>query len=248
MKAKKKPLLPVDIKLPERVLLDDGTMFVTLRTLDELEGFWREHKGQFAYACEGKNWDNPLFLREFEWVFGTSKSAVVRTVMRWDVSGVGCEFYDWAKNDPEMRASWFHYRDEYRDSQIKRGLWSDEDEIGYQADCIRRSPETYRGWWQLKNLPGGFCPSDWFNPCIIHDQLTDPNMPVAEVERTLQEQTFNDWKKSCAGVDEIEYHDQASIEEYIAYWRNEKAIGEGYYGCDNECSSLDVKVATEGDS
>lgn len=37
MKPKKKPLLPVDIKLPERVLLEDGVMFATLRTLDELE-------------------------------------------------------------------------------------------------------------------------------------------------------------------------------------------------------------------
>jgi hypothetical protein len=40
MKPKKKPLLPVDIKLPERVLLEDGVMFATLRTLDELEQFW----------------------------------------------------------------------------------------------------------------------------------------------------------------------------------------------------------------
>ena len=54
MKPKKKPLLPVDIKLPERVLLEDGVMFATLRTLDELEQFWEEHKGQFELACEGK--------------------------------------------------------------------------------------------------------------------------------------------------------------------------------------------------
>ena len=100
MKTKKKPPLPVDIKLPERVMFDDETMFVTLRTLDELERFWQENKGQFEFACEGKGWENPIFLREYEWVFGTSKSAVVRQVMRRSESGVSCEFYDWAKNDP----------------------------------------------------------------------------------------------------------------------------------------------------
>jgi len=92
MKPKKKPLLPVDIKLPERVLLEDFVMFATLRTLDELEQFreehkreehkGEEHKGQFELACEGKGvTSGQTFLREYEWGFGTSKSAVVRTVM-----------------------------------------------------------------------------------------------------------------------------------------------------------------------
>lgn len=246
MKAKKKPSLPVDIKLPERVLLDDGTLFVTLRTLDELERFWREHQGQFEFACEGKGWDKPFYLREYEWVFGTSKSAVVRTVLRWGESGVGCEFYDWSKSDRAMHACWFHDRDEYRDSQIEKSLWSDEDEKAYQADCIRRSPETYRGWWQFKNIPGGCDPLDWFNPCIHHEELFDPNMPIAEVEKALQEQTFDDWKESDVG--EIEYHDRASIGKAISYWRNEKAIGQDYYGCENECAVLGNVAAIEGAS
>jgi len=120
MKSKKKPLLPVDIKLPERVLLEDGTMFVTLRTLDEFEKFWQEHKDQFEFACEGLGWVSPIYLRGCEWVFGTSKSAVVRRVMRWSESEVSCEFYDWSKSDPAMHAFWFQDRDECRDSQIKK--------------------------------------------------------------------------------------------------------------------------------
>lgn len=233
MRAKKKPLLPVDIKLPERVLLDDGAMFVTLRTLYELEQFWREHKGQFGFACEGNGWANPCFLREYEWVFGMSKSAVVRTVMRWDVSGVGCEFYDWSKHEPNDHAAWFRDRDGYRAFQLEEGLWTDDDEKVYQADCILRSPETYRGRWQLKNLPNGCDPLDWFDDFTV--ELFDPNMPVAEVARTLQEQTFDVWKESADSV-EIEYHDKASIEKMIAYWRHEKAIGQDYYGRENECT------------
>ena len=86
-------------------------MFVTLRTLDELEQFWEEHKGQFELACEGKGvTSGQTFLREYEWVFGTSKSAVVRTVMRWGRSGIGCDFYDWAKHDPRMHECFFHDR------------------------------------------------------------------------------------------------------------------------------------------
>lgn len=236
MKPKKKPLLPIDIKLPERVLLDDGTMFVTLRTLDELEKFWQEHKGQFEFACVGGGFDDPVYLRRYEWVFGTSKSAVVRTVLRWVECGVGCEFYDWSKNDPSEHASWFRDRDEYRESQIEEGLWSDEDERDYQADCIRRSPETYRGWWQFKNLPGGCNPLDWFNPFTDVEELFDPNMPIAEVERMLQEQTFDDWKESY--VVEIDYHDRASLEEAIAYERGNQAAGQGYYGDENEVAEL----------
>ena len=236
MKTKKKPPLPVDIKLPERVMFDDETMFVTLRTLDELERFWQENKGQFEFACEGKGWENPIFLREYEWVFGTSKSAVVRQVMRWSESGVSCEFYDWAKNDPSMHRCWFNDREAYRDSQIEKGLWSDEDEADYKADCIRRSPNTYRGWWQLKDIPGGCDPLDCFNPCIHHEELFDPNMPIVQVEKTLQEQTFDDWKQS--DVYEIEYHDRESIANAIAYWRDEQSAGRGYYGEENEAAAV----------
>lgn len=244
MKTKKKPQMPIDIKLPEQVRLDNDTLFVILRTLDELEQFLINHKGQFEFACQGRGWDEPIFLHEYEWVFGTSKSAVVRTVMRWDELGVGCEFYDWSKNDPAMFTSWFSDRDEYRDSQTAKGLWSEADEESYQADCIRRSPETYRGWWQLTNLPGGCNPLEWFNPRIDHEELFDPNMPIAEVKKVLQEQTFDDWKKSYS--EEVNFHDQASIEEEIAYWRHEKAIGQDYYGCENESSPLSAEVASDG--
>lgn len=135
-----------------------------------------------------------------------------------------------------MHRCWFNDREAYRDSQIEKGLWSDEDEADYKADCIRRSPNTYRGWWQLKDIPGGCDPLDWFNPCIHHEELFDPNMPIVQVEKTLQEQTFDDWKQS--DVYEIEYHDRESIANAIAYWRDEQSAGRGYYGEENEAAAV----------
>ncbi|OLP04471.1 hypothetical protein BLL52_4173 [Rhodoferax antarcticus ANT.BR] len=33
-------------------MLDDGTMFLTLPTLDELDRFWKENKKGFAFAAK----------------------------------------------------------------------------------------------------------------------------------------------------------------------------------------------------
>lgn len=229
---KNQTLLPVDIKLPERVLMAEGTMFVVLPTLGDLERFWAEHRDQFSFACEGVASAKPIFLREYEWIFGPSKVAVVRAAMRWDQLNVGCEFYDRATDDPIVHEAFFYDRDEFRKTQMLRSRWTREDEKAYRADCERRSRTSYRGWWQLKNLPRGYDPDTWFNPAIPHEELFDPDMPKAEVERQLQEQTFDDWKQS--DFDQLGYHDRASIQETIAYWRREEEAGCDYYGRENE--------------
>lgn len=209
MKTMKNPILPICINLPERVLLDNGTMFVTLRTLSELEKFWEEHKDKFEYACEGWDSHHPTYLRDCEWVFGKSKSTVISTVMRWKEIGVGCEFYEWEKKDPSLHEMWFRDQEIYRNEEIIKGTWSGEDEAEYK----RRSPENYLGWWILKNLPGDHDPSSWLC-CSEVEEIIDPNMPITEVEIILQEQTFDDWKEG--GHDEITCHDRSSIEKYIA--------------------------------
>lgn len=230
MKTNKKPTLPIQIPLPERVLQPNGTMFVTLRTLEELEQFWLEHKSQFEFACEGVGiFGEKHYLSECEWVFGQTRSAVVRTVMRWDSLSVCGEYYDWATSEPADHAFWFRDRDGYRTEQIERGLWSDEDEAEYKADCLRRTPQNYRGYWLLKNLPGG-CPH--WDYLTDSDEIIDPNLSTEEAERTLQEQIFDEWKDS--GCEEIRYHDRASIDKSIAYWREVKERGEDYYGLDND--------------
>lgn len=211
-------------KPPELVLFDDGTMFVILRTLDELDGFWRENKKRFEFACRDLGGDGSFLLSEYEWIFGSSKSDVVRRVFCWDERDISCEFFDWAKNDPAGHASFFQERDAGRTWSIDNGLWSDEDELAYQVDCIRRTPDTYRGWWRLKNFPFSYDSSS--------EELSDQSMPIAEVERTLQEQIFDEWKMS--DVDSIKFHDRDSIKEEIAYWRSDQADGRVYYGEENE--------------
>ncbi|WP_460151868.1 hypothetical protein [Pseudomonas sp. S2_B07] len=225
--------LPVYIELPECTLLEGGTFFVRLRTLDQLDEFWRKHRDKFAFACEGKTSNNPNFLREYEWVFGLTKAGVVSTVLRWGQSGIGCEFYDWATHDPQMHEIFFLDRDAERNSEIEKGTWSEKDEMDFRSDCVRRSAETYRGWWRFCNLPNEYS-YEWLNGGEGHEELIDPHMAYPDVATTLQEQAFDDWRRSDFW--ELESHDCESVEELIQYWKNERAKGEGYYGDENECS------------
>lgn len=229
----KKLLLPVDIKLPEKVMLENGTMFVTFQTLDELCKFWQEHKNQFDFACTGDRDQDVGFLRRYEWVFGTSKSEIVRTVLRWGKSGLAFEFFDWAKDDPSSHLSWFSDREYERNLGIEKGFWSDENEAAYQADCICRSPETYRGYWRLMSTadPSLYL-EERVNYWIDREELIDPNMPVLEVEKILLEHIFE--SLYCGNCGEFASHDRASIEETIAYWREEEAIGRGCYGNEDQ--------------
>ncbi|WP_448090244.1 hypothetical protein [Pseudomonas azerbaijanoccidentalis] len=228
----KSPRLPVYIDLPERTLLEDGTFFVRLRTLNDLEEFWSTYKDKFAFACEGKSSEKPRFLNEYEWVFGPTKAAVVCTVLRWGKSGIGCEFYDWAKHDPLMHELFFLDRNADRDFMIKKGVWSEKDEMDFHNDCARRSSETYRGWWRFCNVPNGYSANEWLNGGQCHEELIDPNMDPMEAATTLQEQIFDDWRQSDFW--ELESHTGESINEIISYWKNERAKGEGYYGDENE--------------
>ncbi len=218
MKPKKK-LLPVDIELPERVLLEGDVMFVTLRTLDEFEQFWNAHKNQFAFACES-GLGPPVFLRPYEWVFGNSKAAIVRTIMRWGRSGISCEFY----RDPFGCRDFFMDRELDRKSRIEGGDWSDEDEAEYLADCVLRSPETYFGYWRFCNLPDIYSDDDWFF-LGNHEELFDQNMPLAEVENKLHEQTFDEWE-NCDGP--VMTYSRDLLDKEIQVWVSDRADGKGW--------------------
>ncbi|MBV6747219.1 hypothetical protein [Xanthomonas vasicola] len=79
-----KPRLPVDIPLPENTPLEGGAMFVRLLTLDALESFWRAHRSKYQYAAKGIGWtDGQTYLDEYEWVFASTKSALVKAFTRW---------------------------------------------------------------------------------------------------------------------------------------------------------------------
>lgn len=66
--------LPIEIRLPENVMLENETMFVILRTLDEFNEFWTANKQKFSFAAS--QWlSDGVFLGKYEWVFGTTKAA-----------------------------------------------------------------------------------------------------------------------------------------------------------------------------
>ena len=84
---------PIDIKIPENVVLENGSMFMRMKTLEELDAFWKENKDRFPFAARGMyHPDGSTFLSEYEWVFGPSKVAVVETTLRWKEIGIKAEF------------------------------------------------------------------------------------------------------------------------------------------------------------
>ncbi|MFS2160650.1 hypothetical protein ACCD10_25370 [Pseudomonas sp. Pseusp122] len=225
-------VLPSDIALPERTLLANGAMFVRLPTLDQLEHFWNEHRSSFAYAAQGLAWGHSRnsFLQAEEWVFGPTKASVVSTACRWEEMGFRCQWYDWAADDPESHSQWFIERTEYRNSRVASGDWSSGNEELYQLDLKARTPETYRGWWELRNLPGGMEDAAWFGLSRI--EVCDPHLSTGEATRLMQEKTYDDW--DAAGADEIEFTDAEGVDSIIAYWLSERSNGEDYYGSENE--------------
>lgn len=227
---------PSDIPLPERTILENGTVFVRLPTLDQLERFWAEHRSKFSYAAQGLRWGtgSNLFLNVNEWVFGPTKASVVSTVCRWEQVGIRCEWYDWATDDPGFHARWFAERTEDRNTSVALGQWLVEEEESYQSDLKARTPETYRGWWNLENLPGGMSDGDWFG--VRSEEVIDPALSVSEVTRIMQEKTYDDWK--AIGADEIEFTDAAGVDSIVAYWISERSNGEDYYGSENETELL----------
>jgi len=223
--------LPIEIRLPEKVMLENETMFVILRTLDEFNEFWTANKAKFPFAAS-QGLSDSVFLGKYEWVFGATKAAVVQTVMRWGRSGVECEFFDWSKSEPEWHKAWFLDRESTREAAIRDGSWTEADQAAYAKDCVIRTPESYSGWWRLKNIPGGCDPDEWFSD---YQEIFDPNLPIAEVERLLQEQTFDDWLIS----------DLSSVRSYCAKVMNSEispylSSPKTYYEIVNESESEEV--------
>jgi hypothetical protein len=228
---KKKQLLPIDIALPVLTPLEGGALFVVLPTLHDLSNFWQEHQATLPYAAKGRvDGEEQNFLNEYEWVFGPTKESVVQNVFRWNQVGIACNWHDWASSCPDEHADFFTDRELARKESIENVSWTDDDEAEYQVDCLKRTPQTYRGWWELKNLPAGINSLDWFSTWV--EEIIDPNLPINVVTQMLQVQTFDDWKKGDPG--EIEFHDSISLDEEIAYWTEEKRTGQGYYGDENE--------------
>jgi hypothetical protein len=219
------------IRLAERVPNSDGAVFATLHTIAELEEFWHLQCFGLQYAAQGiLIGDQQYFLDEYEWVFAPSKAALIKAVTRWDAIGITCEWYDWALLEPERHAAWFEERAQFREDRRSNGRWTAADEVKFQQDSRLRSPETYRGYWTLNNLPPGCTFADWFTSSRA--EVIDSTLSAEMAAALLQEMTFDDWHD--ANIFNLALHDAMGVEHEIMKAKAQRNAGDDYYGCENE--------------
>lgn len=150
--------------LPEWTVRSGRAVLVKLKTLSELEAFWRSHRIRFPFAVTaGNNPQGQDLLNRFEWVFGATPEDVVKAVTRWDQCGI--------------RARWCP--------------WSDDSQDNAALASISPEEVALRGWWVLVNYPEAgdqFC---WdgddrgliFNPAILPEHM----------EHQFQLEIFESW-------------------------------------------------------
>lgn len=228
MKAMEK-IDPVNIALPQGRVLENGTIAVDLPTLDCLEKFWGANQDKFPFACQGKEAGvKPAYMREYQWVFGATKASVIETVLRLGRSGIHAAWYNWKEQDPDSWEFFFADRRGYKQDRLEKGRWTDEDEEEWQS----RTEDNYHGWWRFEGVPDSSSIDEWFGVGTSAEELSDPNMSVAEVTTRLCEQTFDEWRD--VELWELETHTPESVKDTINYWLKEKAEGQDYYGRENE--------------
>lgn len=228
MKRKAK-LNPVEIVLPQREVLENGTIVVDLPTLFCFEEFWGANRNKFQFACQGMEAGfKPAYLRDYQWVFGVTKASVVETVLRLGRSEIHVAWYDWKTEEKDDWEFFFADQHTYRSGKIEEGVWTAEDEEKWQT----RTEENYHGWWRFEGVPDSSDINEWFGIGSSAEQLIDPNMPLADVTTKLCEQTFDEWADIYEW--ELKTHTAESVQETIDYWLQEKSQGEDYYGAENE--------------
>lgn len=228
------------IKPVDRIPLDDGSIFVKLQTIEELEEFWKENQRIYPFFVRSGSQDS--FLDSYDWVFSRSKAGAVKAAFRWDQVGIKCVWYDWVNDtnpvlisDGLDAASWFKDRDEWRKNKIQSGNWTDSDEATYQADLISRSPQTYRGWWVLTNLPNNLTHEELFLDSVTEaSSVFDPAISIEDVAKLFQEIIFNLWLDENHALGSCSFGDQISLAKFIEYWKEERAQNNEYYGEENE--------------
>ncbi|GED47560.1 hypothetical protein [Vreelandella aquamarina] len=224
---------PIDIKIECGVENSEGAIFVELKTLKELEEFWANNRERYFYAAQGIGLiTGQVFLNDYEWIFGKTKEAIVKTLFRWDEMGVECEFYEWSREEPSEYKLWVLDRKNDRENSIKNGNWSEEEEGNYQEIYKREAETGCSGWWRLKILPSGFDLDEWSNPYGMGVEINDKGLSIEEVNKRIQIRTYDENKEG--DWDEVRFHDKESIDDTINYWRSEKDKGDDYYGSENE--------------
>lgn len=227
--------LPVEIPLTEGVEVD-GAMFIRLLTLSDLQRFWEQNNVRYSFAAYGcPVTTGQVFLNECEWIFATTKASLVRAFTRWAQAGIQCVWHDWV-NDPSLDfdqeysySRWFATRAALRLERRSEYQWTETQELDYQRDIVLRTPETFRGWWTLKNLPLDMSPDMWLRS---RTELFDMGLSPDEAAQQMQELTYDSFVDSS---EEIVLLDKDGIYDEIRYWVSEKASGaDCYYGSENE--------------
>lgn len=218
---------PLDYPLPWNVEVVPGVLHVKLATLHQLRECWYAHRHRYRYAASGIAWSTGNdFMEDTEWFFGMDRVNLIKAVFRWEQLGVHVRFVDFAAgDDPEAD---FFFRDQavYWAALMKERALTEEEE----RERVSYLPEQYRGYWTLAQVP-----MDLDTYYLNDVELTDPAMPVPEVETVLLTQYFE--SSRAAGDGEVAFHSAEDMEEEIGYWEQEREAGQDYCGRENEGSS-----------
>lgn len=183
---------PIDIPLAEGVPLANGCIFVKLPTLNKLEEFWLEHKDKLPFcigSMSGTYGDWEMLLKPQEWVFGPSKAAVIEAVCRWHDVGLKCVLKEHSHDcDPGPIKATIKKSEAYRADRIAAKSWTYIDQ--QEFDEALKDLRTKFFAWTVENIPNGLDGDDWLKQ---ERRLNDPDMPIAEVEKAIQEWIFNEW-------------------------------------------------------
>jgi hypothetical protein len=223
--------LPSDFPYSPGQELPGGGRFLRLRTLDELTRFWKRQRDALPYAVgstfttEGsENW----FLAPYDWIFAPTRSAAIRAVLRWDQYPIRAAWFDWAGQCPKEHAEYFRVLQQTRERYKAAGAWTAEQERDFQ----RRTPETYRGWWELTNLPTRLPASALLGD--FPDEIFDRALTAAQVEEKFQLQIFESYKALYSSHGHMQTFDRAAMDRHIDYCYDDRRRGGDYYGSCNE--------------
>jgi hypothetical protein len=225
---------PSDFRYSPGQDLPGGVRFLCLRTLDELAKFWKRQRDTLPYAVGStsghagvENW----FLQPYEWIFAPSRAAAIRAVLRWDHYRIHAVWFDWASECPAEHAEYFRVLQQTRVRYKAAGAWTAQQERDFQ----RRTPETYRGWWELTNLPARLPASALLGD--FPDEIFDRSLTAAQVEEKFQLQIFESYKGLYSSRGHMETFDRAAMDRHIDYCFDDRRRGGDYYGSCNEARS-----------
>lgn len=150
---------------PDWALCSGKAVLVTLKTLPELEAFWRKYQSSLPYSVTAYNClAGQEFLRPFEWVFASSETELVKALTRWDQS----------------------------DMFVKWRPWAEDNLANAELAAVTPASVMLRGWWVLVNYPAlgdEFC---WEAPDI--GMVDDLGITPEDMAQQFQEELFASWR------------------------------------------------------